>query len=68
MRATIEKSLYIGILRTRFDIYDDVRLKLVDGEIIEGTIVDFEEESFVWIDNQDGRKRIRVDEIEDYVN
>ena len=67
MRATIERSLYIGILRTRFDIYDDVRLKLVDGEIIEGTIVDFEEESFVWIDNQDGSKRIHVDEIEDYV-
>ena len=67
MGASIEKSLYIGILKTRFDIYDDVKLKLKNCEIVEGTIVDFEEESFVWIDNRDGRKRIHVDEIKDYV-
>lgn len=28
MGATIERSLYIGILKTRFDIFDDVKLKL----------------------------------------
>ena len=42
MAATIEKSLYIGILKTRFDVYDNVKLRLKSGEIVEGEIIELQ--------------------------
>lgn len=66
--ATIEKSLYIGILKTRFDAYDDVKLKLKDGTEVYGTITEFIEERSVTLDTKEGYKDINVDDIEDYIN
>lgn len=68
MGATIEKSLYIGILKTRFDAYDDVKLKLKDGTEVYGTITEFIEERSVTLDTKEGYKDINVDDIEDYIN
>ncbi|HIS61126.1 MAG TPA: hypothetical protein IAC14_02575 [Candidatus Scybalomonas excrementigallinarum] len=44
MNATIEKSLYVGegIARSRFDLWDEVRITYTNGNVIEGVIVGFE--------------------------
>lgn len=68
MGATIERSLYIGILKTRFDLFDNIKLKLKNGQIIEGEIVDLDENT-VTIQSVGGTYYpIYVDEIEDYIN
>ncbi len=41
MSASIEKSLYAGVTKTRFDLFDDVKLRLKTGEVVEGTIEGF---------------------------
>lgn len=66
MSATIERSLYIGITKTRFDIYDDVKLKLTLGDTVQGTIIDMDDESIV-LDTKQGRVTILCNEIEDYI-
>lgn len=68
MGASIEKSLYIGTLKSRFDLFDEVKLKLKNGEIVSGTIEEFEDDCIVYINTEDGAKRVRVDNIDDYVN
>jgi len=68
MEASIEKSLYIGITKTRFDLFDDVKLKLSSGSIIEGCIVEIEDWGVV-IETAGGeQKGIHVNDIVDYVN
>lgn len=67
MSASIEKSLYIGILKTRFDLFDDVKLRLKTGEIVEGTIEGFEGCSIVQLETEMGWREIHVDDIVDYV-
>ena len=67
MSASIEKSLYIGILKTRFDLFDDVKLRLKTGEIVEGTIEGFDGCSIVQLETEKGWREIHVDDIIDYV-
>jgi len=67
MGASIERALYIGITKTRFDLFDYVRLRLKTGEIVEGTIEGFEECSVVQLETEHGWKEIHVDDIEDYI-
>ena len=67
MSASIEKSLYIGILKTRFDLWDEVKLKLKSGEVVQGTIEGFEGNKIVQIDTGDGWREIHVDDIEGYI-
>ncbi len=68
MSATIERSLYIGILKTKFDLFDDVKLKLNNGKIISGQIVDIDENT-VTLENVDGNHLdVFVDDIEDYIS
>ncbi len=68
MSATIERSLYIGILKTKFDLFDDVKLKLNNGKIISGQIVDIDENT-VTLENVDGNHfDIFVEDIEDYIS
>lgn len=66
MNASIEKSLYIGILKTRFDIFDDVRLRLRTGEVVEGTIEGFDGCSIVQLETEEGWREIHVDDIVGY--
>lgn len=68
MGASIESSLYIGITKTRFDLFDCVRLKLKTGEIVEGTIEGFEDCLVVQLETEGGWKEIHVDDIEDYIS
>lgn len=68
MNASIEKSLYIGILKTRFDLFDDVKLRLKTGEILEGTIEGFEGCSVVQLETEEGWREIQVGDIEDYIS
>lgn len=67
MGASIEKSLYIGFLKTRFDLFDNVRLRLKTGEVVEGTIEGFEECSVVQLETEKGWREIHVNDIEDYI-
>lgn len=67
MSASIEKSLYIGMLKTRFDLFDDVKLKLKNGEIVAGEISGFEECSNVCLLTESGWRSINVDDIEGYI-
>ena len=67
MSASIEKSLCIGITKTRFDLWDDVRLKLKSGEIVEGTIEGFVGNSVIQLETESGWKEVNVSDIDDYV-
>lgn len=67
MAAVIERSLLIGILQTRFDIFDSVNLKIKNGEIVTGQIVDMDDSS-VAIETVDGKiQHVHVSNIEDYI-
>ena len=68
MSASIEKSLYIGILKTRFDVFDDVKLKLKSGEIVEGVIEGFTGNSVVHIETEDNWREVDVKDIETYIS
>lgn len=68
MSASIEKSLYIGILKTRFDLFDDVKLRLKTGEVIEGTIEGFAGCSIVQLETEEGWREINIADIDDYIN
>lgn len=68
MGATIERSLYIGILKTRFDIFDDIKLRLKNGQIIEGEIIDLDENTVTIQIVGATCCPIYVDDIEDYIN
>ena len=67
MSATIKKSLYIGFTKTRFDLFDDIRLRLKTGEVVEGTIEGFEGCSVVQLETENGWKEINVADIDDYI-
>ncbi len=66
MSATIEKSLCIGITKTRFDLFDYVKLQMVSGKVIEGKIIDFGN-NIVQISTSEGIRDIRVNDIEAYI-
>lgn len=68
MGASIEKSLYIGITKTRFDLFDNVKLCLKTGEVVEGEIGGFEGCSIVHLETKDGWREIHVGDIEDYIS
>ena len=65
--ASIEKSLYIGIMKTRFDLFDFVKLRLKKGITVEGTIEGFMGSSVVLLETETGLREISVNDIEDYV-
>lgn len=68
MGASIEKSLCIGITKTRFDLFDDVKLKLSTGSVIEGCIVEIEDWGVVVETAEREQKGINVNDIADYEN
>lgn len=67
MSASLEISLCVGFLKTRFDEFDDVKLKLKDGTIVEGTIEPFESTDYFTLDTKEGRRLIYPENIEDYI-
>jgi ribosome maturation factor RimP len=64
MSATIERSLYVGILKSRYDIFDDVTITLKSGEKIKGTIEDIDD-NYVYIGTENDQLQINVNDIED---
>ncbi len=67
MAAVIERSLLIGMLKTRFDIFDTVKLRLNDGKIVAGEIIDMDDDS-VAIEAADGIvHHVHVSNIKDYI-
>ena len=65
MEAYIGKSLYIGKIETRFDMFDNVTLILKDGKEVSGEITDLED-GFVTLTNSSKITHIRVECIESY--
>lgn len=67
MSAIMELSLCIGTTKTRFDLFDDVKLKLSNGTEISGCIIKMEEWGIV-IEQSNGEEIvINVRDIEDYI-
>jgi hypothetical protein len=64
MSATIERSLYVGILKSRYDIFDDVTITLKSGQKIKGTIRDLGEDE-VYLSADSGDYLVNVNDIED---
>jgi sRNA-binding regulator protein Hfq len=64
MSVTIERSLYVGILKTRYDIFDDVTITLKNGQKLKGTIRDLGEDE-VYLSTDDKDYLINVYNIED---
>lgn len=68
MAASIEKSICFGITKTRFDLFDDIKLKLSTGSVLEGCIVDIEDWGVV-IETATGElKSVHINDIDDYEN
>lgn len=68
MSAVMELSLCIGIKKTRFDLFDEIKLKLSTGTEISGCIIKMEEWGIV-IEQKNGEEiSINVRDIEDYIN
>ena len=67
MSAKLEISLYIGILQTRFDAYDEVKLKLKNGKIVKGTLLPMENIRYCHINTEKGVQTIYPEDIEDYI-
>jgi hypothetical protein len=67
MGASIEKSLYIGILKTRFDQFDEVILILKDETEIHGVIEELDDDdNTVVLSTEAGYLIISVSDIKDY--
>lgn len=67
MGACLEISLCIGILKTRFDDFDEIKLKLKNGSIVEGVIQPMESLDYFYLETENGIQKIRPEEIEDYI-
>lgn len=67
MSAKLEISLYIGILQTRFDAYDEVKLKLKNGKTVKGTLLPMENTRYCHINTEKGVQTIYPEDIEDYI-
>lgn len=68
MSACLETSLYIGVTKTRFDLFDEVKLKLKNGKVIKGTITEFESIDRFYLETEEGTYCINPDDIEGYIN
>ncbi len=64
MAATIERSLYVGILKSRYDIFDDVIITLDNGQALKGTILNLSEDE-VYLNTDRGDYIINVNTIDD---
>lgn len=68
MSATIEKSLCIGLTKTRFDLGDTVHIKCKRGGEFKGEIIDFDNNEFVILKDKEGKEwRVDVDSIDTYI-
>jgi len=55
----------IGILKTRFDLFDDVKLILKNKSLVSGEITEMDDD-YIILETDDGPARIWVSDIEDY--
>ncbi len=64
MSATIERALYVGPWKSRYDIFDDVTITLINGEKVKGTIEDLDD-NCVYIETENGHCSVSVNHIKD---
>ena len=67
MSASLEISLYIGELKTRFDEFDEIELELKNGKIVKGIIQPFEDTDCFYLNTENGMYCIRPSDIKRYI-
>ena len=67
MSASLEISLYIGELKTRFDKFDEIELELKNGKIVKGIIQPFEDTDCFYLNTENGMCCIRPSDIKRYI-
>ena len=67
MSAKLEICLYVGFFKTRFDTWDDVKITLKDGRIVEGTILPMECTRYFEVNTEKGVVLVYPGDIKDCV-
>ena len=65
MSATLEISLYIGLLKTRYDVWDEVKITLNNGKTVEGTILPMESTRYFLVNTAKGVETVYPEDIKD---
>lgn len=67
MSAKLEICLYVGMLQTRFDTWDDVKITLKDGKTVEGTILPIESTRCFEVNTEKGVVLVYPEDIKDCI-
>lgn len=67
MSAKLEICLYVGILKTRFEEYDEVRITLKNGRVVEGTILPIKSISYFEVNTEKGVIPVCPENIKDCI-
>ena len=67
MGATLEISLFVGFLKTRFDTWDEVKITLKNGKTVEGTILPMENTRCFEVNTKNGVVQVYPEDIKDCV-
>ena len=67
MCAKLEICLYVGMLQTRFEVWDEVKITLKDGKIVEGTILPMESTRYFEVNTGKGVVLVYPGDIKDCV-
>ena len=67
MGATLEICLYVGFLKTRFEVWDEVKITLKDGRTVEGTILPMESTRNFEVNTEKGVVTVYPEDIKDCV-
>lgn len=67
MSAKLEICLYVGLLQTRFDAFDEVELKLKNGSTVKGTLLPMESTRYFEVNTEKGVRVVYPEDVEDYV-
>ena len=67
MSATLEICLYVGMLKSRFDTWDEVKITLSDGRTVEGTILPMESTRYLEVNTKTGVVPVYPEDIKDCV-
>ena len=65
MSAELEICLYVGMLKTRFEVWDDVKITLKDGRKVEGTILPIESTRYFEVNTEKGVVPVYPEDIKD---
>lgn len=65
MSAKLEICLYVGILKTRFEEWDTVRITLKNGRVVEGTILPIKSTRYFEVNTEKGVVPVYPEDIKE---